>query len=309
MASGYYQKQKKRQKRHGFRNFILFLLLLAVLLAGAIYLYGKAVTPQSNWKETTQSFFHTVGRQLSNLLPGLDKDPVAMSTYNEEDFYEQDGFIHCSASPVSLVGIDISSHQGQIDWQAVADAGVDFAIIRVGYRGYTTGVMEEDPMYYANMEGALAAGLDVGVYFYSQAISTAEAREEAQFVLDRIGGYEITYPIMFDWEQGEQEERTDHMDNETLTNCAVAFCDAIEANGYRSGCYFNQSFGYDRFDLRQLDDYCFWLAEYDTHQSFLYDVELWQYTNAGSVPGIDTPVDLNLCFTDVTAQPEEAVVE
>lgn len=306
MAKGYYQK-RKRKKRHGFRNFLLVLLLLAALLTGAIYLYGKAVMPYAPWKETAQAFFHTASQQLGNLLPGLGKDPVDLSPYQEEDFYQQDGFTHCNTSPVSLVGIDVSSHQGPIDWQAVADAGVDFAIIRVGYRGYTTGGLNEDERYYTNMESALAAGLDVGVYFYSQAISTAEAREEAQFVLDRLGGYEITYPVIFDWEQGDQEERTDHVDNETLTNCAIAFCDTIETYGYRAGCYFNQSFGYDRFDLRELEEYDFWLAEYNTHQSFLYDVELWQYTNMGSVPGIDTTVDLNLCYVDYHAPevPEE----
>lgn len=307
MAKGHYQ-QHRRKKRHGFRNFLLVLLLLAAMLTGAIYYYGKTVMPYAPWKETAEAFFHTVTQQLGNLLPGLGKDPVALSPYQEEDFYQQDGFIHCSQSPVSLVGVDVSSHQGVIDWQAVADAGVDFAIIRVGYRGYTTGGINEDERYYANMEGALAAGLDVGVYFYSQAISTQEAREEAQFVLDRLGGYEITYPIIFDWEQGDQEERTDNVDNETLTNCAIAFCDAIETYGYRAGCYFNQSFGYDRFDLRELEDYDFWLAEYNTHQSFLYDVELWQYTNMGTVPGIDATVDLNLCFVDYHA-PESPEAE
>lgn len=303
MATGYYQK---KNKRYGLQIFLLIILLLAALLAGAIFYYGRTVTPDATWKQTTASFFHTVSRQFGNLLPGVGKDPVDLSPYQAEDFYQENGFIHCSASPVSRVGIDVSAHQGSIDWQAVADAGVDFAIIRAGYRGYTTGALEEDPMYDANMEGALAAGLDVGVYFYSQAISTAEAREEAQFVLDRLGGYEITYPIIFDWEQGEAEERTDHVDNETLTDCAIAFCDSIEAQGYRAGCYFNQSFGYDRFDLRQLDDYCFWLAEYDDYQSFLYDVELWQYTNSGTVAGIDTIVDLNLCFVDFHAPAESS---
>ncbi len=130
----------------------------------------------------------------------------------------------------------------------MADAGIEFAIIRVGYRGYGTGTIEEDTSYYTNIEGALAAGLQVGVYFYSQAITTAEAREEAQFVLDHLGGYEITYPVIFDWEQSSEAERTASLDNTALTDCAIAFCDTIEARGYRAGCYFNQYFGYDRFD-------------------------------------------------------------
>lgn len=302
MATGNKSRRKTKQ-RHGLRNFLLVLLLLAALLAGAIFLYGRSLGIRSDWGEAARSFFHTAGRQVSNLLPGREKDPVALNPYTAADFYSDHGYLQCTASPVSCTGIDVSSHQGAIDWQAVAEAGVDFAIIRVGYRGYGTGAIEEDTMYYANMEGALAAGLDVGVYFYSQAISTQEARQEAQFVLDRLGGYEITYPVIFDWEQSSAEERTANVDDETLTNCAIAFCDNIEAFGYRAGCYFNQSFGYDRFDLRQLDDYCLWLAEYNTYPTFLYDVALWQYTSSGSVPGISTVVDLNLCFVDFSAQP------
>ena len=104
--------------------------------------------------------------------------------------------------------------------------------------------------------------------------------------------------MIFDWEQSSEAERTASLDNTALTDCAIAFCDTIEALGYRAGCYFNQYFGYDRFDLRRLDDYCLWLAEYNSYPSFLYDVQLWQYSQSGHVPGIDTAVDLNLCLAD-----------
>ena len=117
-------------------------------------------------------------------------------------------------------------------------------------------------------------------------------------LMSHLGGYEITYPVVFDWEQSSEAERTASLDNTALTDCAIAFCDTIEALGYRAGCYFNQYFGYDRFDLRRLDDYCLWLAEYNSYPSFLYNVQLWQYSQSGHVPGIDTAVDLNLCLAD-----------
>lgn len=296
----HYNQTRRRVKRHHrLRTFLLFLVILAVLLATTVFAYSRITGLQGSWLDMTRALFHTVSRQVSNAAIGAD-DPVSRNPYDASDFYQEGAFVRCTASPVSSTGIDVSSHQGQIDWQAVADAGIEFAMIRVGYRGYGSGELEEDTQYYANMEGALAAGLKVGVYFYSQAITTAEAREEAQFVLQRLGGYTITYPVMFDWEQSSEEERTALLDDETLTDCAVAFCDTIETMGYRAGCYFNQYFGYDRFDLRRLDDYSLWLAEYNSYPSFLYDIQLWQYSQSGTVSGIQTAVDLNLCLTDYT---------
>ena len=294
----YRTRSRRRARRHPVRTALLVLVLLAGLLFAAVYAYSRATGLQGSWWERTTALFHTVAQQIANLAPGQEDDPVAKNPYDASDFYQDGGYVRCTASPVSRTGIDVSSHQGAIDWQAVADAGIEFAIIRVGYRGYGTGTIEEDTSYYTNIEGALAAGLQVGVYFYSQAITTAEAREEAQFVLNHLGGYEITYPVIFDWEQSSEAERTASLDNTALTDCAIAFCDTIEALGYRAGCYFNQYFGYDRFDLRRLDDYCLWLAEYNSYPSFLYNVQLWQYSQSGQVPGIDTAVDLNLCLVD-----------
>ena len=289
--------RRKPKRKHALRVIVIVLLLMAVGLFGAIFLYSRTAGPHTSFAQSTIAFFHMISQKVHQTF-SAEEDPIPLNPYQAADFYEENGFIHCSASDNAAIGIDVSAHQGEIDWQAVANAGVEFAMIRVGYRGYGTGEILEDPMYYTNIEGALNAGLDVGVYFYSQAISVEEAREEAQFVLDRLGGYHITYPVVFDWEQSSEQERTANMDNDTLTKCTIAFCDTMEAYGYQPGFYFNQYFGYQRFDLQQLQDYIFWLAEYNTHQSFLYQVHLWQYTDSGSVPGISTAVDLNLCYDD-----------
>lgn len=193
-------------------------------------------------------------------------------------------------------GVDVSFYQKEIDWQAVAADGIDFAIIRVGYRGYTEGGLILDKCFQQNIQGALDAGLEVGVYFFSQAISPEEAREEAAYVLEQLEGYEVTYPVVFDWEYITSGEgaRTEGMDGETLTQCALAFCEEIRQGGYEPMVYFNQDMGYLTYDLREFTDLALWLAEYDERPDFYYHFDLWQYTHTGTVAGIEGNVDLNL---------------
>ena len=190
----------------------------------------------------------------------------------------------------------MSSHQQDIDWELVAANGVEFAMIRVGYRGYTEGEIQPDDYFTQNIEGALAAGLDVGVYFFSQAMDEQEAREEARFVLDKISGYQLAYPVFFDWEKIGADARSDAMDLTSLTTVTDTFCSEIEAAGYQAGLYFNQQLGYEELHLPSLQGYTFWLAEYNDTPSFTYDFDLWQYASDGSVDGIDGDVDLNLAF-------------
>ena len=204
------------------------------------------------------------------VVEGLDKntyDPEAFTTDSQGRIqYEKDG-------QQAALGIDVSVYQGEIDWQAVAGSGIDFAMIRVGYRGYSQGTLQMDERFQANMEGALEAGLDVGVYFFSQATTVAEAEEEADFVLEAIRSYPVRYPVVFDWEY-------------------------ITTGQARTMVYFNQDMGYLVYDLKSLDSSLFWLAEYDSKPDFYYDFDMWQYTHTGTVPGIEGSVDLNLAFRD-----------
>ncbi len=206
-------------------------------------------------------------------------------TYNS-DYYD------------TVIGIDVSAHQGDIDWQAVANSGVKFAMIRVGFRGYTAGTLNLDQYFEANIQGALDAGLDVGVYFFSQAITVAEAQEEADFVLNAIKGYDVTYPVVYDWEtiSGTSVARTKDMDASVLNQCAKAFCDRVTANGYDTSVYFYTWLGYKYYDLSQLADYDFWYAEYSAAPTFYYDFQMWQYTSSGTVPGIKGKVDIDILF-------------
>ena len=153
-------------------------------------------------------------------------------------------------------------------------------------------------MFHENIQGALDAGLKVGVYFFSQAITVEEALEEADYILKRIKSYDITMPVVFDWEYISAEARTANMDRETLTACYVAFCDRIAEAGYTPMSYFNTYQARDLMDLTQLEDYPFWLALYSSRMTFPYRIEMWQYTDSGTVPGIEGKVDINLYFVD-----------
>lgn len=197
----------------------------------------------------------------------------------------------------SLAGIDVSEHQGRIDWQAVADDGIDFAIIRVGRRGAAEGEVREDERFAENMDGARRAGLDVGTYFFSQAVNEEEAVEEADFVLSRLRGHELAYPVVYDHEPVEGVDgRADDLSVEQMTANAKAFCDRIAQAGYAAMVYGNAN-DLARYSLKELSGYGIWFAEYgSTIPSRLGRFSIWQYTNEGQVAGISGAVDLNIRF-------------
>lgn len=228
---------------------------------------------------------------------------VEASSFKQGDFtYTEDGEpVYVGDEFTTRRGIDVSFYQQEIDWEAVAADGIEFAMIRCGYRGYTAGALNEDERFRENVEGALAAGLEVGVYFFSQAISAQEGREEAEYVLELIKGYDITLPIAYDWERidNEPEARTNELDAETLTQCAVAFCQTIEAAGYEPCMYFYRHTGYYGFDLTKLSDYMFWLGTPGDFPDFYYAHAIWQYSFEGGVDGIAGNTDMNLLFEPV----------
>lgn len=249
--------------------------------------------------------FEVVGKFSQKEEPPPPEEPVvetpavrepAANPYDLTLFREEDGFIVYDGEPKAKRGIDVSAHQGKIDWAAVAADGVEFAMIRVGYRGYTEGSTSLDELFYENVAGARENGIEVGVYFFSQSLDRAEAEEEAEIVLRAIEGLEITYPVVYDWEEIAGEARTDGMDPKVLTGCARAFCRRIEHAGYRAGVYFNQAYGYQQYQLTALEQYVLWLAQYDPAPDFRYAFQIWQYSSTGKVDGISCDVDLNLSF-------------
>ena len=247
-----------------------------------------------------------------NLLPALPQEATRpeqiLNTakpflkYNEwtkKNFKKVNGYITCTTEECWL-GIDVSVYQEDIDWEQVAAAGVKFVMVRLAYRGWRkSGPIYADTNGLKNIAGAEAAGLKVGVYFYSQATSVEEAIEEAQFILDLLDGRALDMPVVFDWElPTDSTARTRRVKAKTIHAMALAFCEEVRQAGYRPMVYFNQRQGKTKYDLMELRaaGIELWLAMYSNAMTYAYKVQMWQYTDNGRVPGIEGRVDIDLYF-------------
>lgn len=320
----------KSSKLKKFRIFMLtemiIILILAILLIWALFIRdtggGEKSVPTSagvgssgeNTEvrthaviEKEETFYQFDGKKILlsdntygeiylpvyENVPAFSHDKNSLISRNGYAFYKENG------SVASFAGIDVSTHQGDIDWEQVKAAGIDFAMIRVGYRTYGGGEINFDDSFKKNLAGAAAAGINTGVYFFSQAVTVDEAIEEADAVLDAIAPYKITYPVVFDWELiYDDKARTDNIPVETLTDSCIAFCERIKAAGYTPMIYQNKRTTLFKLDLPRLQDYEFWLAEYSDSPTYYYDVDMWQYSCTGTIPGISGEVDLNISFKD-----------
>lgn len=220
---------------------------------------------------------------------------IAPNPYGPEDFTYENGFLTCTAS-TALPGVDVSAHQGPVDWEQVRSAGMEFAMVRLGYRGYTTGGVYTDEYAQDNLKGARKAGLKIGAYFYSQALTPEEAAQEAAACIRVLQGMELDLPVVFDWEYVSKEARTGAMDRQTLMACVETFCSAIKAAGYEPMIYFNPALAESLLELEELTQYRWWLAMYSDRMTWPHAVEMWQYTAEGTVPGIEGNADINLWF-------------
>ncbi len=192
------------------------------------------------------------------------------------------------------MGIDVSKWNGSIDWTAVRNSGVSYVIIRCGYRGSTTGALIEDPTFRSNIKGATAAGLKVGVYFFTQAVNEVEAVEEASMTLNLISGYKISYPVFLDVEGSKG--RGDAIDSATRTAVINAYCKTIANSGYTAGVYANKTWLTERFNPGALGNAKIWLAQYAATPTYAGRYNMWQYTSKGQISGISGYVDMNLSY-------------
>ena len=231
-----------------------------------------------------------------------NNDPYGIMTMSA--LWGADSLTHQNRfSGVSKVyGIDVSYYQGNIDWKKVKNSGVEFVIIRVGYRGYgSAGTLVEDPKFKTYLDGATKAGLKVGVYFYTQAITTAEAKAEAKFVLDRIKGYSLQMPVYYDIESVDYD--TGRLDSAGLskaqkTALCTAFCDTIIKSGYSAGVYANYTWLNYYIDGAGLGKkYPIWLAHYTSNTNYDQRMDMWQYSGSGTVSGISAYTDVNVWYS------------
>ncbi len=245
----------------------------------------------------------TYGEIWVGLLSSLPKLRAADSDFSRSG----DLIFYTGQEYDTLQGIDVSSFQGEdIDWQAVRASGIDYVIIRAGYRGYgAAGKLMPDDNFVANVNGAYEAGLKVGAYFFSQAVSVEEAVEEAWYFIDLAAEVKdrITLEVYFDWEPifGEKSARTNGLKASVLNQAAAAFCGVIRDEGYMPGIYFNLRLGVLKYDLADFADCAFWYAQYYDAPDIPYEMRLWQYTGSGSVPGVEGEVDRDLRFVPRSA--------
>lgn len=272
-------KRSARRRREQFTGIAALILVLLALLLVAILLPGNTTALENP--------------DFSEKPPS----PPEPNPYGPEDFAYIGDYLTC-LSGRSIPGIDVSAHQQAIDFQAVAEAGIEFVMIRVGYRGYETGELVADKYAQRNYRNARAAGLQVGAYFFSQATSVREAQEEALFFLRAIQGWKLDMPAVYDWEYVSDDARTGGMTPRAVTDCSLAFCRAVASKGYQPMVYFNPHQARDFLLLEELTQYPFWLAMYTDRMEYAYKVDMWQYTDAGQVPGIEGPVDINLYFPE-----------
>lgn len=234
--------------------------------------------------------------------PLLENVPKCVYDFSHLKTDEETGYksFHDEKNGITAkFGIDVSEFQGEeIDWKLVKDSGVEFVLIRLGYRAYgESGALVTDAMYEQNIQGALDAGLDVGVYFFSQAISGAEAVQEADFVLEHIKPYDINGPVIYDTEEIKWDTaRTDGNTREEFTNFCKVFCDTVKQAGYDPMIYSNMKWMAFTLDMEELTEYDFWYADYHDIPQCPYDYKIWQYSETGAIPGINANVDLNLWF-------------
>ena len=194
----------------------------------------------------------------------------------------------------NVMGIDISKHNGTVDWNVVKNAGVDFVILRCGYRGSSSGVLVEDEKFRENIKGASAAGLKIGIYFFSQAVNEMEAVEEASLTLSLIKNYKISYPVYIDVEAANG--RADGLSASERTRVITAFCETVRDSGYTAGVYSNKNWFTEKMNTGAFGNYRIWLAQYTETPTYTGRYDMWQYSSRGTIPGIKGDVDLNISY-------------
>ena len=307
----------RENRSHRLRPEVILGIIaaLAAVILGIVFLMSRSYFPENvPDEEDPEALLHQqqameelvwspleefLEPTISETEPANPTIPPDRNPYDRFDFqYNRHNYLLLQ-NLKSYAGIDVSAFQGNIDWKKVKASGIEFAIIRLGYRGYESGKLVEDEYAKTNLKNAKAAGLKIGAYFFSQAITEEEAVEEAEFCFDMIRDWELEMPLVFDWEYVGEGARTSDMDPDRLTACSMAFCEAVIEQGYEPMIYFNVYQSYYLLHLERLNFYPFWLAMYTDEMDYPYAVDMWQYSCTGRVPGIETDVDLNLWFPKV----------
>ncbi len=265
------------------------------LLESQSYSYTITTSEIVPETETTVTYRFTDDQQNQYEINANPNVPAC--AYNKAAFLLNNGRMSYGEKEYSFrFGIDVSYYQEKIDWQKVAADGVEFAMIRLGYRGWSDGALYMDERFTENIQGAQAAGIDVGVYFFTQAVNETEAKQEAEYVLSKLKDYELQMPIALDVEDTDSggEGRMDRISVSQRSRNAAVFCQTIKDAGYDSMIYCNMYYEAYKLDLQLLSGFPIWYADYSRYPQTPYHFRIWQYTSSGKVDGIKGRVDLNI---------------
>lgn len=263
---------------------VLFLLFTLMIVIGRFLKNDQEIIPEESAEEKE---------------PGIDYSKIEV--ISGKYYYEDERFS-------SSFGIDVSEFQEKIDWKKVREDDVEFAYIRIGRRGATTGLLYEDKRFEENYKGAKDNGIKLGVYFFSQAIDEKEALEEAAWVLEHLKGKEVDLPIVYDCEEvflEDEKPRLEGIDRKQLTDNTIAFAEEMKKNGYEVMIYTYQYWADTYYEMDRISVYPIWFAQYDTDiPSFEWPFNIWQYSNRGTISGIKGETDLNIMFIQKSDQSE-----
>lgn len=297
-------KVKRHRKGRGTAIVLMVTMFFVGLIAGALIIH---YFDQKHEAEAIENLTpKVIDESIHVYFPkrNITYGQIPRNSYNPENFTIEDGFrayYDENGEKISHVGVDLSYHNQSVKWDELAASPVEFVMLRCGYRGYTEGGLVEDEKFRDYAQNAMDHGLKVGVYFFTQAISVEEAVSEADFVIKMIEDYDISYPVAFDTEYVDGDENRFNQANlskEELTDICIAFCERIKEAGYYPMVYASENWFRRKLNVEKLTSYDFWAPQYLEENDFLYDFTMWQYTESGSAPGIDGPVDINISMVD-----------
>lgn len=299
---------KGKKKSYGLFALAFMTVFLIGLVAGMLILHlADSNNPQETEPEKPFEMKVSEERHITNVyIPKRERilGQIPKNPYIMENFVLEDGYMtyrNEDGEKISHLGIDLSYHNQMVDWDKLASSGVEFVMLRCGYRGYTEGGLVKDEKFEEYAAEANRVGIALGVYFFTQSVTVDEAKEEANFVLDLIKDYDISYPVALDTEYvNDESARTNEteIEDDLRSEMAIAFCERIKEAGYYPIIYSSENWIRRNMNLEMLSDYDFWAAQYQEENDFLYDFTIWQYTEKGSIPGVNEDVDLDISLVD-----------
>ena len=300
--------KRRRRKNSGVIFLIAVMCFVFGLIAGMVIIHNRSSKEIAAVKEELarvieeQSHINVTNVYVPKrkMTEGL----LSLNSYNKDNFRIDNGFMAYfddEGNKISHLGCDLSYHNKYVNWDELAASGCEFVMLRCGYRGYSAGGLAKDEKFDQYAQEAQRVGIKLGVYFFTQALDVEEAEDEAEYVLNLIEDYDISYPVAFDTEYIDDEEartNTTEITDELRSDICRAFCEKIKEHGYYPMIYASENWMRRYMELESLREYDFWAPQYLEENDFLFDFTIWQYTDQGSIPGVKGDVDLDISMVD-----------